>query len=209
MEKNGVLKAYYSRREVLKILGFGSLALMLPACNSLDREAYIRPEGLYPLGDLMNLLYEKQHIRDQAILVFLDEGGWSSMSARCSYEGCDLTYQSDTFLCACCRSVYDHYGAVLKGPATHDLPYYEMTFKNDQLQADTSKIVPKSHRFMKPEIKDLVQELRRKVLEEGRGSVKIPRVLTGKGSEDNGVFRLESEDSAYEAEMDRWERTQK
>lgn len=207
MENYGSYKTAYSRREILRLMGLASLALILPSCKSIEREAYKRPEGLYPLGDIMNLLYEKQHIRDQAMFVRLDEGGWLVMSARCSHEGCDLTYQSDTFLCSCCRSVYDHYGTVLKGPAISALPYYEMTFKNDQLQADTSKIVPESHRFMKPEIKDMVQELRRKVLEEGRGQVKIPRVLTGKGSEE-GAFRLDSDDRIYETEMGRWEKEQ-
>lgn len=201
----------YSRRDVLRVLGLSSLALLFPGCfSSCEKEAYIRPEGLYPLGDIMELLHPKQHVRDQAILVRLDDDGWSAMSGRCSHEGCDLTYQSNTLLCSCCRSVFDHFGVVLKGPATHNLPYYEMTFKHDQLQADTSKVVPQSYRFMKPSIKDLVKELRLKAVEEGRGMVQIPKILIGQEDDRRvgSLFKLDSEDKLYEAEMNRWEKEQ-
>ena len=141
------------------------------------------------------------------MLVRLDDDGWSVMSARCSHEGCDLTFQPNTFLCSCCRSVYDHDGAVLKGPAVHALPYYELTFKHDKLQANTEKIVQKNYRFMMPEIKDLVKELRRRVLEEGKGQVRIPKVLLGQEQGQIGSqFQVQSDDRLYELEMEQWEK---
>lgn len=157
------------------------VVLLLGACKS---RSYSRPPGLLNLGEVKTLLFEKQHIADKAILLYRDDQGWSALSTRSTYSGCDLTYQDQILLDSCSDSRFAHDGRVLRGPASRPLPWFGLMYKDNRLFVDTGEKVDASYRFTTPEIEKAIKELRRKLAEDdsARG-VKIPQILLGEGDQ--------------------------
>lgn len=155
-------------------------AFTFAGCKS---KRFIRPPGEHDLGEIGSLLFARQHIADRAMLVYRDERGWSCLSTRCTYDGCDLTYQDQNFFCSCCNSHFTHEGRVLTGPAEHPLPYFEMRFKDNHLYALAGNEVAPDYRFTTPEIEAALQRLNVKFREQGisDGSQPIPKILLGSG----------------------------
>lgn len=156
---------------------------------------------IYDLGQVKDLLYTQQLLREFSILVVRDEGGWAAMSSRCSYDGCDLSYQSSSFVCMCCQSVFRFDGRPTSGPARQPLPFFQMSFRDEHLFADAGTVVPAPTRFMTPELSQALIRLDERLRIEGaRPGARIPEALLGKtGTEDPTLMFKERKEEAESA----------
>ena len=157
------------------------LAIVFLGCKS---RSYNRPPVHINLGEVKTLLFEKQHVADRSVLLYRDDEGWSALSTRSTYSGCDLTYQDQTLLDSCSGSQFSHNGSVLRGPANRPLPWYGLFYQENRLFVDTGKVVDKSYRFTTAEIEKAIEDARRRIAEDDstRG-VKIPKILLGEGDQ--------------------------
>jgi nitrite reductase/ring-hydroxylating ferredoxin subunit len=195
------MKNSYTRREVVKGAILGSFFLAT-GCN---RHRYIRQAEELDLGAVEDLLYDKVHLRKHALVVFRDIDGWSALSARCTYIGCDLTYQDPVLLCPCCRSRFTLSGVPYSGyKAKEPLPWCDIYYKDGHLYANPGKVQTSKFRFTTPEIENAIRELRKQTKSEVlKGSVQIPEVLLGKGDNDlvGGQFLEEDPNVVHELQM--------
>lgn len=199
-----------SRRQFLAYTALCSLPLLF-GTTGCERHRYIRPSGELDLGTVRELLYGIVHVRPKAALVFRDMDGWRVLSTRCSYNGCDTTYQSSPtntqeqiLLCPCCRSMFDTQGRPLPGSiAKHNLPWMKIAYRDGHLFADPGELVPASYRFTTPEIEEAIRKLRERIKQEGVGDeVKIPEVLMGKSDgEPGGMFLEDDPNLIHELDM--------
>ena len=161
------------------------------------RHRYVRPAGELDLGSVRELLYSVVHVRSKAMLVFRDTDGWRALSARCTYVGCDLTFQEPILLCPCCKSQFDMTGVPLEGSlATEPLPWVQVSYRKEEghLYADPGKIVPATTRFTTPEIEEAIRSLRERVKEEGLADeVKVPTLLQGSGDGEPGTMFVDED----------------
>jgi len=183
-----------SRIAFILILG---CTLMLLGC---ERHRYDRTseqsEVELDLGPVKDLLYTETHIPSKSVLLFRDINGWSALSTRCSYHGCDLTHQEPVLLCPCCSTPFDLNGVPYSGyTATHNLPWMEVSYKAGHLYAHPGKEVSKTWRFTTPEIEESVRKLKIQVREEGvSDNIKIPKSLLGeRGLDDEGQMFVEEQ----------------
>jgi len=166
-----------SRRELLRVLGLAVTVSVL-GCE----KKYLRPAGDHNLGLVQDLLYARQLIRERQMLVTRDAKGWAAMSTQCSYEGCELSYQDQRFLCLCCGSSFDHNGNVQLGPAKSNLPYFQVRYVEGKLYADSGKLVSPEARFTTPELEKAIGSLSERIRKEGtRTGMQIPDILLGRG----------------------------
>lgn len=164
----------------------GLIALGFTACT---KHRYIRPAGRLELGKVRELLYTSIHVRSKATMVFRDAEGWKALSARCTYNGCDLThqFQTQTFFCPCCKSEFDINGKPISGVASVPLPWMTMSYQDGYLYAEPEKIVDAKYRFTTPEIEQAIREAQIPIKELSvEDEVKIPEILQGKGDGNNG-----------------------
>ncbi|MCC6219633.1 MAG: Rieske (2Fe-2S) protein [Deltaproteobacteria bacterium] len=173
-------------KRVLSLLALTSLLLFFLSCLlSCKPRHFVRPGGEFDLGEVRHLLFAKQYLIDKSMLVHRDKTGWRVLSGRCTYDGCDLTYQEDTMMCSCCYSEFKHTGEVIKGPAAHPLPWYEIRYKDNHLYANSGKTVNPNYRFTTDEIEKRLTELREQIGAEGvPEGIEIPEVLLGKDIDD-------------------------
>ena len=166
--------------EVLFVASSPAFLSSLFGCKS----GYTRAAAELNLGEVKDLLYNQQMVRDRDILVNRDQQGWSAMSTQCTKEGCALSYQEERLLCTCCGSIYDHFGSVLKGPAEIPLPYFEIKYSDGNLFADSGKVVSSSYRFINSELEETIARLEERIKKEGtRAGSQIPEILKGKGDQ--------------------------
>ncbi len=199
-----------SRRDFLKFAGWCCVPLVFGTLGC-ERHRYIRPAGELDLGTVRELLYGIVHVRSKSALVFRDVDGWRALSTRCSYNGCDTTYQSSPtnsaqqiLLCPCCRSLFDLEGKPIPGSiAKHELPWMKMAYRDGHLFANPGDIAPASYRFTTPEIEEAIRKLRERIKQQGVGDeIKIPEVLMGKGDgEPGGMFLEDDPNLIHELDM--------
>jgi len=182
----------FSRR-IFIVGGISSLGFL--AC---ERSAYRREEEqknvALDLGPVRNLLYTQIHIPIKAILLFRDIDGWSAISTRCTYNGCDLTFQEPTLFCPCCKSSFSLDGDPYSGDyATIPLPWIEVGYKEGHLYAYPGKVVSKKKRFTTPEIESAIRKLKLQIRDPSVSSeARIPEaVLGGTGEEDEGPMFID------------------
>lgn len=181
-----------SRRELLKGALYSLPLLYLPACT---RHTYTRPAGELDLGTVKELLYSVVHVRNRAALVYRDINGWRALSTRCTYHGCDLTYQPPVLLCPCCKSRFDLEGRrVADAKAPYDLPWVDVYYRDGHLYAEPAKLREATFRFTTPEIEEAIRRLRQRVKTEGlEDEVKIAQVLQGGGDGEPGRMFIEND----------------
>lgn len=166
-----------NRRRFLIQLGIGAGLFVIGCRRNVKRAA-----AVYDVGAVKELLYSSQFIQESALLVTHDDRGWAAMSTRCTYDGCDMSYQQDELLCMCCGSVYSHVGEVLQGPAKVSLPYFHLNFADDHLYADTEEVVSPMDRYTTPELELALKNLQERLrVDGGRPGAVIPDALVGRG----------------------------
>jgi nitrite reductase/ring-hydroxylating ferredoxin subunit len=163
--------------------------LFLPGC----RQNYERPYGEFDLGDVGQLIYDMQFVRDKAMLLFRDDNGWSVLSTRCTHEGCELSLQEDNLLCMCCGSTFSHRGLVQKEPARRNLPWYRLRFADNHLYALAGEEVDSSYRFTTPELTKALEKVGERLKEGVRPGGRIPEILlgTGDGESSGPIYQTE------------------
>jgi len=198
------METLISRRILLKALGASILSLSPLALSACERHRYVRPSVELDLGVVSELLYSVVHISRKSVLLFRDASGWAALSTRCTYLGCDLTYQEPVLLCPCCRTRYDLDGVPHQGwPAIHALPWFDITHRAGHLIVNPGKKRPASFRFTSPELEASIKKLKRRVKKEGMSDeVQIPEILKGKGDKRVGTMFLEEDPNMlYELDM--------
>lgn len=167
--------------------GLTWLALSTSLLTIGCKRPYQRKPEILDLGPVKDLLFDVQHIQDVACLVYRADKGWATLSTRCTYEGCELTYQEHTLLCPCCRSRYNHVGIKISGKAPLNLPWYAMDIKEKNLIANSGKVVPPGTPFTVPELEEAIRIIRENISERGvKEGVKIPKILLGKSDGEIG-----------------------
>ena len=164
------------RREALSRLS----SLLLCALAACTRRRYERDGFEFKLGPYGDFLYRKVGLRKRAIVLFRDERGWSALSTRCTYNGCDLSDHDSYFLCPCCRSVYDPFGRKISGPAPGDLPWMGIRFVRGEIYVN-----PSPARRAAPGDRFTTEELEREIAQRGiqigeltlKDDVYIPKIL--------------------------------
>lgn len=187
-----------SRREFLGVLSSSVLYLGLFPLVACERSSYERPEEDLDLGTVKELLFKRYHARSRSVLVFRDKQGWSALSLRCTYEGCDLSVQDSFLLCPCCRSAYDFTGQVYSGgKSKRALPWLEMFYREGHLFARVpraGKNIDSSYRFTTVEIEEAISARRERYTDELVGdTVKVPPSLSGQAREYSGQMFIEEE----------------
>jgi len=182
-----------SRRNFLMLSAAAALLpLGLAGC---ERHRYVRPAGELDLGTVRELLYNIVNVRERAVLVYRDADGWRALSTRCTYNGCDCTYQDPILLCPCCRSQFDLEGRPLQGSkAKIPMPWMEIVYRDGHLYADPGKLVPASYRYTTPAIENAITKLRERIKDESiSDETKIPEILLGGGTGEPGQMFLEDD----------------
>jgi Rieske Fe-S protein len=71
--------------------------------------------------------------RNDGFFIVREGDNLFAISAVCTHRDCKLRAQPDhTFYCKCHGSRFSEEGKVTKGPATRDLPHFEMTAGDDK-----------------------------------------------------------------------------
>lgn len=176
--------------------------LLAPTLISLIgcEKRYERVAVKYDLGDVNTLNAPSQFIRDQALYLFHDTNGWSVMSTRCTYDGCELSTQQDLLICLCCQSEYSIGGENYRGPAKIQLPFYAISYSNSHLYADSGEEVAAAKRFTFPEIETDLAQFNETLMLQGQknGEMKVPDLLLGQGDGEPGEMFIEKEARSVE-----------
>ncbi|MBL7663226.1 Rieske 2Fe-2S domain-containing protein [bacterium] len=178
IKSRGKLLGMPSRRNFI----FFTCCLPLFYLFSCKRK-YKRPAEQLDLGEPRNLLAPQQYLKHASILLFKDDRGFSALSMRCSYDGCDLTDGDQALTCSCCSSRYKLNGQVTRGPAAENLSFYEINFQEGHLFANSAKTVNQNYRFLSKELDELIKSLKF-APGETPSSVAIPDPLLGRDSTD-------------------------
>ena len=129
----------YGRREFIA----ACCALSLTACNIKKiTAAKIALGNITQFSDGDNVLdFYRLIIRRQTI-----EGKYffCAMSKLCTHQSCLLNFANSTFTCPCHGSQFSNDGSLLKGPAQVNLPYYRLSFENQQIFVSFSELVEAS-----------------------------------------------------------------
>ncbi len=182
-----------TRRQILKVGVAGAALLLFPM--GCERHRFIRPADELDLGPVKELLYSRVHIPEKAVLVYRDVDGWAGLSTRCSYHGCDLTYQEPVLLCPCCRTRFGLDGIPYPNSvAKRPLPWIDLYYRDGHLYGNPGVVRPAKFRFTTPEIEEAMRKLRAEVhIEQLADELHVPEFLKGKGDEEPGVMFLEDD----------------
>ncbi|HMO17817.1 MAG TPA: Rieske 2Fe-2S domain-containing protein [Oligoflexia bacterium] len=186
----------------LGLISCGSISFgLLSSTIGCERHRYDRKKeqkGIeLDLGPVKDLLFTQTHVPTKAVLLFRDINGWVALSTRCTFHGCDLTYQEPVLLCPCCKTPFEiETGRPYQGhTATRPLPWIEVSYKEGHLYAHPDREVKSDWRFTTPEIEEAVRKLKVQIRDEGiSDNIKIPKSLMGKrGLDEERRMFLEEE----------------
>jgi nitrite reductase/ring-hydroxylating ferredoxin subunit len=109
------------------------LGLLFITVLSGCTEGRKRPPGYLRLGPIAEFLDEPRNLEDFDMIVRRDTGGLYGMSTQCTYDLSQLELRRVdgklVLVSAYSTSTYDLDGRVLTGPATVNLPFYELQFE--------------------------------------------------------------------------------
>ena len=110
---------------------FLSLALSLFVLIGCERTPLRRPFGEMRLGAITEFTAPETYLKGKHLVLRRDDRGFSVMSTECTYDLTQLVRKSQpdgsrVFVSQYSESQYADDGSVLHGPATSNLPYYEM-----------------------------------------------------------------------------------
>jgi len=125
----------------------------LPGCNNGPSTTMAQcGAAAVGVGDALSLgIGQARYLDVLKIFVCRDEGGLYAMDAACTHIGTDVNFvdASTGFVCPLHGSKFDFDGKVTLGPATLDLPHYELcTTDSGLLVVDTSKRVTEDTRLV-------------------------------------------------------------
>lgn len=103
------------------------LVVSLAGCDTSRKRAV----GYFTLGDARKLAEEgDHHFEQERILLRYNDEGFSAMSTECPYDGAVLVRAHEggavVWRSPLSGSTYDEYGKVIRGPSTHNLPFYDV-----------------------------------------------------------------------------------
>lgn len=153
----------FTRRVFMRAVALAAASLIvLLLFVSCTKKVKKRPYGYFRLGPVAEYLAPETRLEKFNLLLRRDEGGLYVMSTVCTH---DLTYllrktvgEEDIFVSQYTASKYDINGKVISGPATADLPYYELKIDagvyggpKDTLYAYIGKEVSREWRLKVPD----------------------------------------------------------
>lgn len=153
---------------VMQLIAISSL---LPSCV---RRQYIRSAQKCRLGPPLTFFFPFQIATEHAIAVKRRDKGWSAMDARCTYEGCDLSFDGKSLFCPCCKSIYSLEGSVLSPPAETPLKHWRMSYESGHLIAFAGDSVERDQFFSLPELEEEMAPLVEKYAKEGLVAITKP-----------------------------------
>lgn len=130
-----------TRRLFLKVCG----CTIGAACLGCVTETSERSPGPVYLVNLSDLQFGFSHFPIERLGIFREKSGLKAVNLLCTHQTCLLEPSNplDRFICPCHGSQFDLTGAVLKGPASKSLQWYELSLNElGQVLVDRSKIVP-------------------------------------------------------------------
>lgn len=91
------------------------------------------------------------------VLIGRDDKGLYALTSICTHELCDMDEKkqgqsigiinANGIICNCHGSTFDHYGAVVKGPANKPLKAYAMSLCDGMIYVDKTTVVPVTDRL--------------------------------------------------------------
>ena len=103
------------------------------------------------VGDTDLPVGQARFVENIKVFICHDSGGYYAMDAACTHVGTDVEFQSQQqgFRCPLHGSTFAFDGKVTMGPATIDLPHYELcTTESGLLIVDTNKLVTEDTRLV-------------------------------------------------------------
>ena len=85
-------------------------------------------------------------VRGRFYLSRLEDGGFLSLSRKCTHLGCTVPWveKEMKFACPCHASAFDITGEVISSPAPRPLDIYPIVIENNVVKVDTSKPLKRS-----------------------------------------------------------------
>lgn len=127
------------RRGFVKSLAALLISCFLPSCNSGQH----RPTGgKFKLTELSKLKEGVNEFGLERIAVIKQGETLKAVSLLCTHQTCLLNIAQTNvanmkFICPCHGSEFDAAGAVIKGPATQNLPWYKVAVVEGYVEVDT------------------------------------------------------------------------
>jgi len=140
--KNETMK----RREFLKASSVASASGALAACGGRT----IKPQSALQRGS--SLIVEKSKLKNGQLYIAhpserfpisimqLDQDRYWANLMQCSHQKCETQASEEGYICPCHGARYDKQGKVNKGPATVDLPSYQVLDKGEQLWVELNEL---------------------------------------------------------------------
>ncbi len=123
-----------TRRRFLRVVGAGGATMAAVGCGESPLD-FTPKVGRWDVGAPSD--YAEGDLRffpDPPVLVGLDAGGFYAMSALCTHRACvignepeEVAPEFPDIQCSCHLSTFTKNGEVIEGPASRDLPHYEVS----------------------------------------------------------------------------------
>ena len=144
-----------SRREFLRWLGWGSLAV--PAVTSaIGTLRFLLPNVNYGPSSIVKIGRPEDFppgnqklVTSYKLVINSTEKGMFAMSAICTHLGCTVGGVEWGYQCPCHGSKFDRNGLVIRGPAVKPLPWFKIAQSPDgMLVVDLKQTVPRGTLFL-------------------------------------------------------------
>lgn len=173
MNIDSLLSRRITRRQLIK----GSLLVYFSGMLGgfgCSRRQYIRRAEKCWIGIPENFFFPAQPALEAALLIKRDAGGWSALDARCTVEGCDLSFNGKFLVCPCCRSAFNLEGKIISPPAQDALKHWRMDYESESLIVFVGDSVLPETRFITPALDAKMKELEKSYKEKGLTSITKP-----------------------------------
>ena len=137
----------YSRRQFFRhlswsVIGIAGLAAIPFVVSSLiprkvieNKRIWIGKPGDFPINRMT-------YLPQSRLFILHDHQGLAAMSAICTHLGCVVEHDASGFLCPCHGSCYSSEGLVLNGPASRNLPWFQVVaLPNQSLMVNINRTV--------------------------------------------------------------------
>ena len=137
-----------SRREFVKDCGFTcagliGISILFEACKPLKQiNATVKDQiitiSVAQFGEptkksQRSLLVRTTELPAPILVYNLGKDQYSALLLQCSHQGAELSVSGDILTCPAHGSEFDNKGAVIQGPAEHNLSKYKVTKDNEHI----------------------------------------------------------------------------